>query len=945
MSVKRIFHNFLIGFILVLGIGAVSTSGFMAAEAKTANADLSPQLGIMAVIAVPDTGLTTTEAGDPATFDVSLDTPPPGLVTDMLSSSNTPEGKDFPATIDFDTGDYDVPQTATVTWVDDAIDDGDQPYTINLTSSEENISIGVTNLDDDPIPTVSFTTDTQSGVEDVGTMTITAELSAESGLEVTVPYTLSGTATDVDDYTISPSPLVISAGNLLADITIAVIEDALDEDDEDVIVTMGTPINADPGATIVHTATITDNDPLPSVTFNVDGQVVPENFGTTTLTAELSEVSGRDVTIPYILSGTATEVEDYSIDPNPLVISAGNPSADLTITVVDDALDEDEEESIIVTMDTPVNADPGATTEHTATITDDDPLPTVTFTTDAQAGAENVGNLTVTAELSEVSGRDVTLPYVLSGSATDVDDYSITPASPLVISAGSLSADLTINVVVDADDEGSEDIVITMDPPVNADPGATTIHTATIVDIPTVSFTTDSQQEAESIGTMTITAELSAVSGLEVSVPYTLSGDAENTSDFTIAPASPLPIPAGDLSADITITVNDDPRHEPDETVIVTMGTPDNADLVDPDDPPEHTATIEDNDIPGITVLDPDTTSPPIELLTSEDGLSDTFTVQLDTQPEYDVTIALSSNNESEGTIDKSSLTFTEATWNVPQTVTITGVDDDIADDDIVFNIEFEKATSTDDNYDGLKPDEDVIVRNSDDETPGYTVAPIDGLWTTEGMLSTIINVKLKSKPKEAVTLDISSTDTDEGTVSPTQIIVQPDDWKTAIEIQVTGVDDTVVDGDKPYQVVIQTTSADDKYNDETFTRDIINYDAPTIEWELPVEDGGVYEIDDIVPIQLKVKKVGEEPIGKVIFYRYDDPTDTHPTIGEVIDPPYVSTLNPTDMNFEWNQVFAYALSPVPADPDEMITWSSHERINIYRRGLVYRIYLPLSNK
>jgi hypothetical protein len=940
MSVKRIFHNFLIGFILVLGIGAVSTSGFMAAEAKTANADLSPQLGIMAVIAVPDTGLTTTEAGDPATFDVSLDTPPPGLVTDMLSSSNTPEGKDFPATIDFDTGDYDVPQTATVTWVDDAIDDGDQPYTINLTSSEENISIGVTNLDDDPIPTVSFTTDTQSGVEDVGTMTITAELSAESGLEVTVPYTLSGTATDVDDYTISPSPLVISAGNLLADITIAVIEDALDEDDEDVIVTMGTPINADPGATIVHTATITDNDPLPSVTFNVDGQVVPENFGTTTLTAELSEVSGRDVTIPYILSGTATEVEDYSIDPNPLVISAGNPSADLTITVVDDALDEDEEESIIVTMDTPVNADPGATTEHTATITDDDPLPTVTFTTDAQAGAENVGNLTVTAELSEVSGRDVTLPYVLSGSATDVDDYSITPASPLVISAGSLSADLTINVVVDADDEGSEDIVITMDPPVNADPGATTIHTATIVDIPTVAFTTDSQQEAESIGSMTITAELSAVSGLEVTVPYTLSGDADNTSDFTIAPAPPLYIPAGELSTDITITVIDDLIDEDNETVIVEIDSPVNA---DPGTITEHTATIADDDTAGITVLDPGTLSPPVELLTSEDGLSDTFTVQLDTQPEYDVTIALSSNNESEGTIDKSSLTFTEATWNVPQTVTITGVDDDIADDDIVFNIEFEKATSTDDNYDGLKPDEDVIVRNSDDETPGYTVAPIDGLWTTEGMLSTIINVKLKSKPKDAVTLDISSTDTDEGTVSPTQIIVQPDDWKTAIEIQVTGVDDTVVDGDKPYQVVIQTTSADDKYNDETFTRDIINYDAPTIEWDLPVEDGGVYEVDNLVPIQIRVKKIGDEPISKVRFYRWSVSLQDHVTIGEVSKPPYELFLDPTNLEDGFNQIFAFAFGPEPVNPEDKQTFSKHKLIYIFRRAdMVFRVYSPL---
>jgi hypothetical protein len=45
--------------------------------------------------------------------------------------------------MDFDTGDYDIPQTATITGVDDAIDDGDQAYTIDLTSSEGDISVDV----------------------------------------------------------------------------------------------------------------------------------------------------------------------------------------------------------------------------------------------------------------------------------------------------------------------------------------------------------------------------------------------------------------------------------------------------------------------------------------------------------------------------------------------------------------------------------------------------------------------------------------------------------------------------------------------------------------------------------------------------------------------------------------------------------------------------------
>jgi hypothetical protein len=60
--------------------------------------------------------------------------------------------------------------------------------------------------------------------------------------------------------------------------------------------------------------------------------------------------------------------------------------------------------------------------------------PTVTFTTASQSGAENVGTFTITAELSEASGLDVTVPFTLSGTAVDPADYGIT-ASPITITA------------------------------------------------------------------------------------------------------------------------------------------------------------------------------------------------------------------------------------------------------------------------------------------------------------------------------------------------------------------------------------------------------------------------------------------------------------------------------------------------------------------------------
>jgi hypothetical protein len=118
---------------------------------------------------------------------------------------------------------------------------------------------------------------------------------------------VGGTASDPADYTITASPITITAGSLSADITITVIDDGIDENDETVVLPMGVPTNATAGATDVHTATITDNDSQPEVNWTVATQSGAENVGTMTVTAQLSDVSGLDVTVPFSVSGTALD--------------------------------------------------------------------------------------------------------------------------------------------------------------------------------------------------------------------------------------------------------------------------------------------------------------------------------------------------------------------------------------------------------------------------------------------------------------------------------------------------------------------------------------------------------------------------------------------------------------------------------------------------------------
>ena len=126
------------------------------------------------------------------------------------------------------------------------------------------------------------------------------------------------------------------------------------------------------------------------------------------------------------------------------------------------------------------------------------------------------------------------------------------------------------------------------------------------------------------------------------------------------------------------------------------------------------------------------TVSPTSGLVTSEAGGTATFTVVLNTQPTADVTIALSSSDTTEGTVSPASLTFTNLNWNTAQTVTVTGVDDAVADGNIAYTIVTAAAVSADTDYNGLNP-ADVSVTNNDDEVVPATWTFEDGTtqsWT-----------------------------------------------------------------------------------------------------------------------------------------------------------------------------------------------------------------------
>jgi Beta-propeller repeat len=93
----------------------------------------------------------------------------------------------------------------------------------------------------------------------------------------------------------------------------------------------------------------------------------------------------------------------------------------------------------------------------------------------------------------------------------------------------------------------------------------------------------------------------------------------------------------------------------------------------------------------------------PTSVTTTGAGGTATFTVKLLSEPSADVTLPVSSSDSNIGTVDKSSLTFTNADWFVEQTVTITSVTND------GLSILLGAATSADADYNGLDA-QDVTV-------------------------------------------------------------------------------------------------------------------------------------------------------------------------------------------------------------------------------------------
>jgi hypothetical protein len=872
--------------------------------------------------------LRTWEAGTQVQFAVVANSKPSADVTLPVASSDTTEGTVSPAALVFTAANWNAPQLVTVTGMNDNEADGDKTFTITLgPSTSTDVAYAgispmgplVTNADDES-PGVVVTGGNLSTSEAGGQASFTVALQSRPNSPVTVPLS-SG---DTGEGTVSPATLIFTSVNWNAPqtVTITGVDDDAADGNQLYAIVLGTLQSSDSAYNGLNPADLAvtniDND-SPGVTVTRAPLLQVSESGTqATFTVALNSQPSAGVSFAVGSSdpseGTAT--------PSLLTFTSANWNAPQTVTVtgVNDNL-ADGNQAFLVTIGPAISGDAGYAGLDPADVPvvniDND---SAGFTVSAASNlttTEAGGTATFTVALNSQPSANVTIGL----SSSDTGEGTVAPAS-LTFTAANWNAPqiVTVTGIDDNLADGSQPYTIVTAPATSTDPGYSGRDAANVTvtntDDDSAGFTVSavSGKTSEAGATATFTVRLNS----EPTADVTIAVSSTDTSEGTVAPAS-LTFTADNWQTPQTVTITgvDDMLVDGEQTFTIALAPATSTDTAYAGrNPVDVTVANVDDEGPGITVI------PTTGLVTTEGGGTATFTIVLNSMPLADVVIPLSSSAPSEGTLDQQLVAFAPVNWNLPRTVTITGVGDAIADGNQPYTIITAPATSNDPAYAG-RDAANVSVTNTDDDTVGITVGTISGKTSETGTTATF-TVRLNSQPTADVTIALSSTDTTEGTVSPGSLVFTPANWQAAQVVTVTGVDDQVRDGNQTFSIALAPAeSTDANYNN--FNADdvtVTNDDEDLVSGFIVATDGEVLTGEDgrtgTFTVRLK-----DAPTGTVVL-----PLASSNTAEATVSPAMLSftsadwalpkTVTVTgvdDAAADGNQAYEITFAPATGDP------------------------------
>jgi probable HAF family extracellular repeat protein len=123
------------------------------------------------------------------------------------------------------------------------------------------------------------------------------------------------------------------------------------------------------------------------------------------------------------------------------------------------------------------------------------------------------------------------------------------------------------------------------------------------------------------------------------------------------------------------------------------------------------------------------------------------------------------------------------------------------------------------------------------EEYQGTKVIVSKRLELTEGGRTDFIEVALDEEPLSPVTFSVTVS-SDQVTARPAQVTIEPQSWMLTRRVLVEPVDDTQLDGDQPFQIILGVTeSADPEFN---------GIDVPDVEGVIRDNEDGEYSVVDL---------------------------------------------------------------------------------------------------
>jgi hypothetical protein len=581
------------------------------------------------------------------------------------------------------------------------------------------------------------------------------------------------------------------------------------------------------------------------------GTTVTERGASDTLVVVLTARPSSNV----VLDVRASDATEVMLSRSFLVFTPSNwnVAQRVTLSAVDDLEDDgDRTSTVTVAVNDGLSDDifeglPDQAVTVTTIDSDDPPPGTPAFSITQSGGSTRVTEAGGTDNVTVVLGARPASNVVLGVVSADAGEATVAPAALTFtpdnwdvaqtvtvtgVDDALYDGDQTTTLSVSVNDAASDDAYDPL-----PDQSVTVVNADDDVRPPAAITLTESggsTRVTEAGGTDTITVVLTSPPESNV-VLAVLSADVGEV--VVVSPLVTFTPASWDVAQSIVVRGVDDVGDDGDQTTAVTISVNDAAsdDRYDPladrtvsvitvdDDEPLPAAGFSVNESGGGTSV-------------TEAGGTDQFSVVLTSPPASNVVLNVVSADVGEATVNPASLTFTPGNWAVSQTITVTGVDDDEDDGDqtTTVTISVDDAAS-DDRFDPVA-DRTVTVTTVDDDEPppaGMTVTETGGSTrVTEAGSTDSISVVLTSPPSTNVVLAVTSSNTAEATVSPASLTFSPLTWSTPQWIVVSGVDDTVDDGDQSSTVTISVNddASDDRFDplpDRTITVTAVDDDDP----------------------------------------------------------------------------------------------------------------------